>query len=434
MSYRLAVPSTDATRITPQLRRSRWRWLAAVPLVLALAACGGGGGDDGSADPLAAELSADTAGAPGPVAARAAASTLSGPAQLGKAIFHDTSLSASGRMSCATCHAPELGHASPFATPVAMGGARLNRPGLRTPPSLGYLRFDGAFDEAPGGRPSGGFFWDGRADTLKQQARGPLLNPNEMANRSVADVVAKLAAAPYAPRFREVFGADIFNDPQLAFRRMTLALQRYQLEDRVFAPFSSKFDAVNAGRATFTPQEANGLALFNRADKGNCALCHVSTKPANAPGALFTDFGYDNLGVPRNPEIAANADPAFFDQGLCGDTRADLSERSDLCGSFKVPTLRNVGLRKHFFHNGVFETLEQVIRFYARRDSRPELFYPLDASGNPDVFNDLPRALRGNVTRQPPFGRTPGEGPALTNSEAADIAAFLRTLTDGYTP
>jgi cytochrome c peroxidase len=408
------------------------RAVAALPVLLALAlsACGGGGGDEVGV----ADVRSETAGRPEADAARVAGSTLSPAAELGKLIFHDASLSASGQMSCATCHAPELGHASPFATPVAMGGARLDRPGVRTSPTLRYLRFSGAFDDAGGARPFGGFFWDGRAATLKAQARGPLLNPDEMANRNVADVVAKLAAASYAPRFREVFGADIMSDPQLAFRRMTLSLQRYQLEAPEFAPFTSKFDAVNAGRATFTPQEANGLALFNRADKGNCAQCHSSTKPANAPGALFTDFGYDNLGVPRNTEIAANADPEFFDRGLCGDTRTDLADRTDLCGSFKVPTLRNVALRKHFFHNGVFETLEQVIRFYARRDSHPEQFYPLDANGNPVVFNDLPRALRGNVTTQAPFGRTAAQGPALTHSEVADVAAFLRTLTDGYVP
>ncbi|MCC2634496.1 MAG: c-type cytochrome [Ramlibacter sp.] len=381
------------------------RAVAALPVLLALAlsACGGGGGDEVGV----ADVRSETAGRPEADAARVAGSTLSPAAELGKLIFHDASLSASGQMSCATCHAPELGHASPFATPVAMGGARLDRPGVRTSPTLRYLRFSGAFDDAGGARPFGGFFWDGRAATLKAQARGPLLNPDEMANRNVADVVAKLAAASYAPRFREVFGADIMSDPQLAFRRMTLSLQRYQLEAPEFAPFTSKFDAVNAGRATFTPQEANGLALFNRADKGNCAQCHSSTKPANAPGAL---------------------------RGLCGDTRTDLADRTDLCGSFKVPTLRNVALRKHFFHNGVFETLEQVIRFYARRDSHPEQFYPLDANGNPVVFNDLPRALRGNVTTQAPFGRTAAQGPALTHSEVADVAAFLRTLTDGYVP
>lgn len=410
------------------------RAAALLSLLLALAGCGGGdaGSDDsGTAAALDAQVAASSTLK---AAAPAARPTLTAAAQLGKAIFHDTSLSASGRMSCATCHAAELGHASPFSTPAAMGGAGLDRPGMRTPPSLRYLRFDGPFDAADGKRPFGGFFWDGRASTLKKQARGPLLNPDEMANRDAADVIAKLAAAPYAPRFREVFGADIFSDPDLAFKRMTLALQRYQLEDPVFAPFTSKFDEVNAGRATFTPQEANGLALFNRADKGNCAQCHVSTKPANAPGALFTDFGYDNLGVPRNPEIAANADPAFFDRGLCGDTRTDLAARTDLCGSFKVPTLRNVALRKHFFHNGVFQTLEQVIRFYARRDTSPELFYPLDASGNPVLYDDLPRSLRANVTTQLPFGRTAGGRAALTHSEIADVAAFLRTLTDGYAP
>ena len=138
--------------------------------------------------------------------------------------------------------------------------------------------------------------------------------------------------------------------------------------------------------------------------------------------------------MPRNPEIAANADPAFFDRGLCGDTRTDLAARPDLCGSFKVPTLRNVALRKNFFHNGVFQTLEEVIRFYVRRDIHPEQFYPLDANGNPVLYNDLPRAMRGNVTSLAPFGRTAAQGPALTHGEIADVAAFLRTLTDGYAP
>lgn len=411
---------SDKNTITVSTRPSRpWSGLAtAWVLAAALAGCGGGGGggDGGAADPPAA-------------------SSLSEVAQVGEAIFHDTSLSASGRMSCATCHAPERGHASPFATPVAFGGANLDQPGTRTTPSLRYLRFNRAFELPDGGVPSGGFDWDGRASSLQEQAAGPFLNPVEMANRDAADVVARLAAAPYAPRFVALFGAAILQDPQAAFERMTFALQQFQREAPEFAPFTSKFDAVAAGRASFTPQEANGLALFNRPDKGNCALCHPSTKPDNAPAALFTSFRYANLGVPRNPAIAANRDPAFFDGGLCGGTRTDLAARTDLCGEFKVPSLRNVALRTRFMHNGVFDSLAQVVRFYARRDTDPQLFYPPGPTGAPVAFDDLPPELRTNVLAGlAPFNRAPGQQPALTDAEVADVVAFLRTLTDGFEP
>ena len=392
------------------------RSASAALLAIALTACGGGS-NEGS-DP-----------------ATGSGAGLSEAAQLGALIFQDASLSASGRMSCATCHVPQLGHASPFATPVALGGPNLDQPGLRNPPSLRYLRFNGSFGFAADGTPTGGFFWDGRAATLQDQARGPFLNPVEMANPNVASLVAKLAAAPYAERFRTLFGADVMADSQAAFDRMTFALQRYQQEAPDFAPFSSKFDAFTAGRTSLTPSELNGLALFNRPDKGNCAACHSSTKPTDAPGALFTDFSYDNLGVPRNPAIAANADASFFDGGLCGSQRGDLAARTDLCGAFKVPTLRNVALRKHFFHNGVFTSLEQVIRFYVRRDTDPALWYSLDAQGSPVAYDDMAASRRGNVnTSEGPYNRTPAQGPALTDAEIADLASFLRTLTDGYQP
>nr|WP_205964627.1 cytochrome c peroxidase [Ramlibacter agri] len=390
--------------------------ISAFLIACALTACGGGGGGSSEA-PAVSD------------------SGLSAVADLGRQIFHDPSLSASGRMSCASCHDQAFGHGSPFDTPVAMGGPNLDQPGVRNPPALGYLRFNTSFGFAADGTPTGGFFWDGRAATLQDQAREPFLNPIEMANPDTAAVVAKLAAAPYAAQFRQVFGDAILNTPDVAFDRMTFALQRYQQEDSDFAAFSSKYDAFLAGRATLTAQELNGLALFNRGDKGNCAGCHVSTKPANAPGPLFTDFTYDNLGVPRNMAIPANADSSYWDGGLCGSKRPDLATRTDLCGAFKVPSLRNVALRKHFFHNGAFSSLEDVVRFYVRRDTDPQLWYPVDAQGNVTSYNDLPAALRGNVnTTEVPYNRRPGEQPALSDSEVADLVAFLRTLSDGYTP
>lgn len=408
----------------PGPRRAR-RALAAIPALLLaalLAACGGGGSGGGSSS-----SSAD----PAP----AVASQLSPAAELGRQIFQDASLSASGRMSCASCHDARFGHASPFDTPVAYGGPNLDQPGLRNPPSLRYLRFNTTFAFAADGTPTGGFFWDGRAASLQEQARGPFLNPIEMANADTAAVVARLATAPYAAQFRQVFGDGILATPDAAFDRMTYALARYQQEDPDFAPFSSKYDAVLAGRATLTTQELNGLALFNRGDKGNCASCHLSTRPANAPGPLFTDFTYDNLGVPRNAAIPANADANYRDGGLCGNERTDLAARTDLCGAFKVPSLRNVALRKHFFHNGRFSSLEDVVRFYVRRDTDPQLWYSVDAQGTVTPYDDLPAALRGNVnTTEVPYNRRPGQAPALTDSEIADLVAFLRTLSDGYTP
>ena len=360
-----------------------------------------------------------------------AAGALSPAAQLGKLIFQDTSLSASNAMSCASCHDPQIGHAWPDANEaVASGGPGLNVKGLRTPPALNYLKFNGGFKFDTDGTPMGGFFWDGRANTLAEQAKGPFLGPAEMANNSPAEVIEKLRRAPYADQFQKVFGANIFDDPNTAFERVAYALERYQVEDPVFAPFNSKFDAVMQGKEVFTPQELRGFVLFNRADKGNCAACHASTKPDNAPGALFTDFTYDSLGVPRNLEIPQNGVASFYDKGLCGPERLDLSQRTDLCGAFKVPSLRNVEKRKRFFHNGKFTTLKEVVDFYVTRDTNPTDWYK-DIAGLFDfLFNDLPAGERQNVNvKEGPYNRT-GQTPALDEDERLDLIAFLKTLND----
>ena len=186
------------------------------------------------------------------------------------------------------------------------------------------------------------------------------------------------------------------------------------------------------GRATFSPQEARGLALFNSPQQGNCASCHSSTPPAGQTRALFTNFGYFALGVPRN-QSTATADPAFFDMGLCGPVRTDLSNRTDLCGMFKVPTLRNVALTAPYFHNGAVATLQDAVAFYATRDTDPARWYPI--LGNVvDKFNDLPAAYRGNVNQLPPFGQQPGQPSRLSAQDVQDLVAFLRTLTDGFVP
>ena len=394
---------------------------AGLVLVGMLAACGGAGPNERAA------TGDDSSSAP----------QLSAAARIGELAFKDPSLSASGRMSCQSCHDPAFGHGpSPFNTitagPVALGGADLNQPGTRAVPSINYLRFNKAFHFAKDGTPTGGFFWDGRAQSLADQAGGPLLNPVEMANASKQDVVAKLARASYAELFRALFGADVFDDPEAAYARLVYAIAQYQLEDPDFAPFSSKFDAFQNGRAEFTAQELRGFALFNAPSKGNCAACH-SSLPADGHPALFTDFSYDNLGLPRNAAIPANTDPAHADLGLCQSSALQGGQRPDLCGSFKVPSLRNVARKRCLFHNCAFTDLAQAVRFYVSRDTQPQAWYPLDAQGQVVAYNDVPAEYRRYVnTIEAPYDRRPGQAPALSETEIDDLVAFLSTLSDGW--
>ena len=356
------------------------------------------------------------------------------PVTLGEKIFADASLSASGAMSCATCHDPKHAHAQNNDLSVQLGGPNLDVPGFRAVPSLQYISFMPSFSFASDGTPTGGFNRDGRANDLMVQALRPLFAAHEMANARPADLVARVAATPYANEFRQVFGDRIFDDEQATTLAVTFALMQYQRFDPDFQPFDSKYDRFLAGRLRLAPAELRGLALFTRADKGNCNGCHPSGRGPGGALPMFTDFTYDNLGVPRNAGIPANADSVYIDMGLCGPERTDLANRLDLCGAFKVPTLRNVATRKVFFHNGQFKTLRDALRFYVRRDTNPDEFYPLDAHGAPQKFNDLSVELQGNVNAsEVPYDRHPGEAPRLTEAELADLEAFLGTLTDGYT-
>ena len=379
-----------------------------------LAACGGGG------------TSASDAGV-------ADDAPLSPQAALGELIFKDASLSASGRQSCASCHSADNAHSPANALPAQLGGVLLDQQGRRSAPSVNYLSFNSAFYIASDGTPTGGFFWDGRATSLQDQAGQPFLTDFEMANASKADVIDKLSRATYAAQFKAVFGADIFTRSDAAFDRLTLALQQYQRDDTDFRAFSSKYDEFLRGNVALSAQELHGLALFNDPGKGNCQACHPSGKAADGSFPLFTDFSFDNLGVPRNAAIARNDDPAYFDLGLCA--RDDMAARTDFCGAFKVPSLRNVAQRHVFFHNGRFGTLKDALTFYVQRDTNPEKFYPLNADGSVKKFDDLPPQYAINVnTVEVPYNRRPGDAPALSDAEIDDVIAFLQTLSDGYRP
>lgn len=358
-------------------------------------------------------------------------------AALGKHLFFDASLSASGRMSCATCHSPQYAYAPPNSLAVQRGGAAMDLQGARAVPSLRYVLNRTPIWSIPyvasqaerilegEEPPRGGFGWDGRFNTLHDQATFPLLAPNEMANLSPAAVVTTLQRASYAAEFRQVFGKEIFSDPARAYAAALAALERFELDDPSFRPFTSRFDDYLDGKADLTTQELRGKALFDDPQRGNCAVCHLDRPGADGSHPLFTDYQFEALGVPRNPQIAANAAPDYYDQGVCGPLRTDQSGQTKYCGLFKTPTLRNVATRGAFFHNGRFHSLKQALRFYVRRDTDPKLWYPAAK------FDDLPTALRANVdVIDKPLTLKEGDTPAWSDADIDDVLAFLQTLTD----
>jgi cytochrome c peroxidase len=373
---------------------------------------------------------------PSPVTAYARAEAI---AALGRSLFFDPALSASGRMACSSCHDPAHGFSAPNALPVQLGGPDLQQPGIRAVPTLMYGQDTPAFtehyyesqdegDESVDQGPTGGRDWDGRVDRVRNQAVFPLLNRNEMANANPGAVVASAASSVYASEVRRLYGQGIFADPEHAFAAITEALEFYQQTSAVFSPFSSKYDAVLRGAAILTPPEARGLEVFNNTAKGHCAQCHKSAVVRDGRPPLFTDFGFAALGIPRNAAIAANNDPAYFDLGLCGPERQDLTGRGEYCGLFKTPTLRNVALKQSFYHNGAFHTLRDAVAFYAQRDIEPRNWYPSAPDGTVKKFNDLPTAYIQNVSTELPFGPR----RRLSDMDVDDLVAFLGTLTDGY--
>lgn len=360
---------------------------------------------------------------------------------IGRRMFFDTKLSASQRMSCATCHDPHYAYGPANARPVQLGGIKLRSEGPRAVPSLRYQQnvpfftehyHDEDFDDSVDAGPTGGHTWDGRAITIQEQARLPLLANAEMANAGIEQVVASIKHSSYADDFRRTFGEDIFENPQAAFKAGCKALEMFQQNPVEFYPYTSKYDAFLRGQTKLSKRERLGLALFNDPKKGNCASCHQSAIGASGAFPSFSDFGFIALGVPRNRQLQANTDPGYYDLGLCGPFRRDLTDKPEYCGLFRTPSLRNVALRKAFFHNGVFHDLTQVLRFYVERDIHPEKWYARDSGGGVQKYDDLPNQYHKNINNGPPFDKGPKDQPALTAAEIKDVIAFLKTLTDGW--
>jgi len=333
--------------------------------------------------------------------------------QLGRLLFFDETLSTPPGQSCASCHSPEFGFGDPIPELPVSQGANPTLFGNRNDLTAAYAAHIPPlnYDEAEG-MWVGGLFWDGRANDLVEQAKGPPLNPLEMANLNVEAVATALRAATYSDLFLQVYGENALDDAAQAYDAMADAIAAYEGTSEL-NPFNSKYDLFLAGEAMLTDQEMRGLVLFQSETKGNCEACHPTLPGPDGSPPLFTDFTYDNLGVPKNPEspfysIPEESNPAgseYVDLGL-----GLVVEDSDFNGAFRVPTLRNVGLTPPYMHNGVFKTLFQVVAFYNSRDVAP---WPA-----PEVSETVNREELGNL--------------GLSAREMLDIVAFLHTLSDGY--
>lgn len=365
---------------------------------------------------------------------------------IGKRLFEDASLSEPAGVSCASCHEASQAFQGNNGSriPAVAKGSQDDKFGTRNVPTAAYAMMSPSFhfskEKNEEGevewKALGGQFLDGRAANLRQQAEGPFLNAKEMNNASKVAVLEKVRVANYAPLLKKAYGRHVFDNPDKAMFVITSAIAAFE-KTHAFAPFSSKFDRVLKGKDTFTPEEAKGFELFKDPQKGNCIACHVGDpKSTNPRDWLFTDYSYDNLGLPRNPDIPENANADVFDLGLCNqDGIAKKAPKGldidTLCGAFKVPTLRDIALTAPYGHNGVFKTLRDIVKFYATRDTNPDEWYPKKADGSVDKFNDLPSQYVENVnTKEVPLDRKAGEQPRLNDRDVDAIVAFLNTLTD----
>jgi cytochrome c peroxidase len=388
--------------------------------------------------------------------------TLSDKQKLGKAIFFDQNLSVNRNQACAACHAPESGWTGPDAGTNLHGavyeGSVAGRFGNRKPPSSAYATQSPVLNLSKKGLFLGGNFWDGRATGQKlgnpaaDQAQGPFLNPAEQALPVAACVVYRVCTASYAVPFTSVWGptACSINWPadtksqcaaggtialspadqvksNEAYDAVALSIAAYEASPEVNA-FSSKYDLSFKGADHLTAEERKGFALFM--GKAKCSRCH----PAAGPGALLTDFSYDNLGVPKNPDNPFySTQESFIDEGLGAFLRSlgySPSVYGPELGKMKVPTLRNVdrrpypGFPKAFAHNGYFKSLEEIVHFYNTRD-----VYPVCSTGLTEKVNCWPAPeYAGNVNRSE-LGNL-----GLSSDEETALVIFLKTLSDGYQP
>ncbi|BAY33367.1 cytochrome c551 peroxidase [Nostoc carneum NIES-2107] len=404
---------------------------------------------------------------------------LSTKEQLGKSIFFDEQLSIKQPQACAVCHDPKVGWTGAQQDINKLGsvyeGSIKDRFGNRKPPSSAYATLSPGFhfSEENGQRVFiGGNFWDGRATGKKlgspaaDQAQGPFLNPLEQGLPDNACVVYKVCTSrSYPVAFTDVWGYDACqidwpsnvrkvckqegvtvqlsaadrSKVNQAYDNIALSIAAFEGSAESNA-FTSKYDYYTARKVDLTSEEKRGLNLFR--NKARCFQCHTLDRGTKGEPAVFTDFTYDNIGVPRNPDNPWYNSPfnslgkEWVDLGLGGflASRPDYQTFAESNkGKQKVPTLRNVAKRPHpnfakaYMHNGYFKTLKQVVHFYNTRDLKPTCADPFtrveDAIANkcwpaPEVTDNVNKTELGNLL--------------LSHQEEEDLVAFLKTLDDGY--
>jgi cytochrome c peroxidase len=348
--------------------------------------------------------------------------------ELGKSLFFDERLSEPAGTSCASCHQPARAFSGNHGSAIGVArGSRTGAFGHRNTPSLTYVSYIPIFtcdrEEEPL-EPRGGLFLDGRAGSLLEQPTGPLLGAAEMNNTDPTALVAKIDRL-YGDQFRATYGPEIFHHGTTrALLAIGDTLAVFE-STAAFHPFSSRFDRARSGSLTLDAAEQRGEKLYFDTTKGNCAYCHQARKEFPKATLFFTDFGYETLGVPRNRAIPANAVASFIDLGL-GDHPEHLPWKDpSFDGAFRTPSLRNVAVKEAFMHNGAFSLLEDVVAFYATRDTNPARWYPQGVA-----FDDTRPEDRQYINTGIPFGGKPGDAPHLSPQDIVDLVAFLRALTD----
>lgn len=395
--------------------------------------------------------------------------------QLGARLFDDANLSAGHNQSCASCHGRDVGGTGPDSAVNEHGavyeGSVASRFGNRKPPSSAYATRAPRFSYSVDLGFVGGVFWDGRGTGWKlgtpaaDQSQGPFLNPVEQAVPDSAELVSRVCSSEYGRSFKRTWGESACEDVDLGYADIGLSIAEFE-DSRVVNSFSSKYDAAVAGMAELSAKERQGLELFQ--GQGKCSTCHAIDSAGGH--ALFTDFTFDNLGVPPNPEnpfyemdqVLVDGKPVnpagstWIDPGLAGFldqlvkdpgwrslpyVSASVSALSPEAisafvapnyGKHRVPTLRNVDLRptpgfvKAYGHNGFFKSLEGIVHFYNTRDVlEPCAGRVTEAAALAN--NCWPAAEVAENVNHDELGDL-----GLSDAEEDALVAFLGTLSDGW--
>ncbi len=274
--------------------------------------------------------------------------------ELGRQLFFDKRLSADGSISCASCHDPQKAFADGRKVSEGVGG----RTGERNSPSILNAMFNS------------GQFWDGRAETLEDQAILPLINPAEMGDQTHSQVIERLEKIPeYTTAFREAFGSRV------TIESIGKAIAAFE---RTLVSANSPFDRYMAGdRSAMSEAAIRGSIVFRT--RGRCTQCHS----INQAYPFFSDQIYRNTGVAAGHSEFNNLTAKAMSLGKADASSPKFAELSRLdgaselgrflvtgnaldLGAFRTPSLRNVELTAPYFHNGSAATLADVVKFYVQ--------------------------------------------------------------------